>query len=585
MGTDKPEKLSRHKTQEIYENKILPELGISDIYENTRLEKPVFAFVASQPGGGKSSVVQKLKARFSGEPTVSLVLDDLYMYVPGWNHRRMTGEITDKHESEAPPKWARGLQDHAINHRGNIIFESAQNPTDYDELLKQMRDEGYQVELYIVATDRLTSLTSIYRRAAEGYDNNRLANCSLLTKSEHEGYYAMWPSIILEQESNPTHFDRLHIVSRDGSTLYENERVEVRSDQATWKRKAEAFEQFLLARNGGYHGDKAAWIERSWKRILCSKWYDNHPEAKRLELQKCSQDVHEALVTQEHRFNPIKVESHNTVSARSTYLRGLGTDADISLDYTQNNGTFFVGYFKFRLASFYLSMEERTKEILRPEKTPQKRERPTIASGAQRVRTFLSTERNNEASTFRNRKHFPNPEVVPSSDTDERADSFSLSDHNESKAETRRDDNPSPELRLPVRLLHKHKQRKLSVESSTKGNASQDGSPSSHFERIASERVKRHNLSPELGETPVLPKPQRAAKKTNAARSVGSEESVDEITRDMWRADSKKHSAEKRKLREPDDFFESGNVERSSSKRVKLDGRIKDSGMRTNGRD
>ncbi|QTG17158.1 hypothetical protein G6M86_28110 (plasmid) [Agrobacterium tumefaciens] len=306
----RPLQLSPTQRQEIFDAEIVPAIGA----KGTPVANPTFTVVSGQPGAGKSTMVRHLRSRFGGQATQIIIADDLNAYIPGNNMALLKGS----HELEernplAVTEWYNQLFERSIEMRSNIILESCHSPRMYDDFLEQARSKGYNTELNIVATDRITSFTAIHDRFEKALANGFLASTVLPDARTHDHYYSIWPRVAFEVEDKKL-FDRIAIVSRNGKTVFENEQVAEINGESNWKQRPAALGALMNTRNRPLDKNQQQWVMSVWDRLAKSTAFAQHPDSAKVPVGSYRNDV--AISLREH-------SELNSLQPRAEYLLGF----------------------------------------------------------------------------------------------------------------------------------------------------------------------------------------------------------------------------------------------------------------------
>ena len=116
--------------------------------------------------------------------------------------------------------WTSDLFEKAINDKYNIIFEGTMRTNRICDTLKKLKDNGFFIELKILAVNGIDSLISTMERYekqknAEGYGRITPSD------SHRNAYYGMLDT--LEDIESQKCFDTLEISTRNGDIVYYND--------------------------------------------------------------------------------------------------------------------------------------------------------------------------------------------------------------------------------------------------------------------------------------------------------------------------------------------------------------------------
>ena len=324
---NKRKELSQAECIRIFDEEILPSILTGD----RRATNRTFVAVGSQPGGGKSTMVRSLKDRFDGERTISISMDDFFHHLPGFNEARMKGgrwEETLQHEDDTISEWGKMAIDYALKNKTHLITETCKDPKSMGKYYKQ---KGYNTELYIIATDKHTSLTSIFSRAARGFENHNMANCAVLSKKSHDGLYAQWPRIALEVEAGGS-FDKIGIATRERGVCYENKMITRRGFATQYDRSPEAHREIIKLNNGPFTQAKVDQLKKNWNEVFQSPLAGLR-ELKSLPLKQYQNSVMSRVESAGAQFRPNVILPKDRAAERHAYMTLLHEDLSLINDH------------------------------------------------------------------------------------------------------------------------------------------------------------------------------------------------------------------------------------------------------------
>jgi len=347
--------LSSEARERIFKEKILPSILTGSLPATNK----TFAAVCSQPGAGKSTVVQRQKNRFGNERTISISIDDFFNYLPGLNEARMNGAFWGsqlKHENATVNKWRDDSMKYALRNEAHIIMETTNDPqSDAEELF----DKGYKNrEIYIIATDRHTSLTSVFLRAVHGFENGTMANCAVMGQEDHDENYSKWPKIAFAVEKTGS-FNRIAVVTRDLGLCYQNEVILHTPSKLLWEKDCGAARQVIEMNNRHFTQSRIDQLKEAWGKIITAPLAEL-PEFQRYPLKKYADDVISHAESLGGRYDPDIVLPQDREAGRDSYLNLLDKhlqliDKDLDLDYVGEQA------FMNHLGEIYGVIKDRTR--------------------------------------------------------------------------------------------------------------------------------------------------------------------------------------------------------------------------------
>ncbi|MFC3682324.1 zeta toxin family protein [Hydrogenophaga luteola] len=151
--------------QKILEDRILRD---SDLFLHaTSVDRPRAIITAGQPGAGKSKVVGLVEAELNGN-VVTVDPDQLRDKHPQAEQLRRQHPYTwSGHTHGDASQWAKELREAAVAQRKNIILDTTMPSAD---LIKELKAQGYDVEVRAIATHRLESELGVDNRFSRDLD-------------------------------------------------------------------------------------------------------------------------------------------------------------------------------------------------------------------------------------------------------------------------------------------------------------------------------------------------------------------------------------------------------------------------------
>ncbi|QCJ00968.1 zeta toxin family protein [Agrobacterium larrymoorei] len=349
--------LSSTRRREIFETEILPAIGAN----GEPIAEPTFAVVSGQPGAGKSTIIRQISGRFGEQATQVIIADDLNAYIPGNNAALLKGSHALRDgNSLATTEWYDGLFYRSVQRRSHIILESCYPPHQYRLFLDHARSNGYKTELNIVATDRITSFTAIHDRFEKALEKRFLASTVLPDAETHNHYYSVWPRVAFEVEKKKL-FDKIAIVSRDGTTIFENELVAENNGSTKWKQRPDALRVLLNVRNRPLHTKQQAWVASVWDKLAQSRTFSQHPESACVPVARYRSNV--ALGLREHSsLGAHQLRSDYLKEFSEMFIRNISHDVEFIIKHKSKRDEFeeqtFERGFLEQLKSVAFSLKE-----------------------------------------------------------------------------------------------------------------------------------------------------------------------------------------------------------------------------------
>ncbi len=210
--TSVPDKLEAGKHKEIFNDQIAPKY----LDKKFSHEKPKIVILCGQPGAGKGGLARAAEKEFARDAVV-VDPDELREFHP--NRRRFRSESPYTWATRTHPDasaWAKELLAKAAAERKNIILDKTlSNGQDSVELVKKLQEQGYEVEVRVVATHKLESALGVEKRFADSLDGKGYGR--YVPKSVHDESYNNIPTTL-----NAIHEQtgvRIRIFSREGKEL------------------------------------------------------------------------------------------------------------------------------------------------------------------------------------------------------------------------------------------------------------------------------------------------------------------------------------------------------------------------------
>jgi len=218
MNSNNPSdyQLSESMNSSYFKNHILKKL--EQRFDMKSSNKPTAYFTAGLPGAGKSKVLNQ----WEQEKKDILVIDvDEFRKEHPFNTKILerfgtkASEVTQKDAS----KWAMLTRNEALQHKIDYILDSTmRNPKSAEFEIKKAQDQGYNIEVKMLAVNEFESLEGVFNRYALQYEHNskeaRFVDPSFIKESKE----SILESIDTIDKLNVNKFT---IVNRDMDILYD----------------------------------------------------------------------------------------------------------------------------------------------------------------------------------------------------------------------------------------------------------------------------------------------------------------------------------------------------------------------------
>ena len=194
----------------------------NQIFNNKKsCDFPIAVVLGGQPGAGKSVLIDNAKKEFDDNNVVIINGDEFRRMHPNLDEILEYAEEDYAMYTDADVRvWTSDLFEKAINDKYNIIFEGTMRTNRICDTLKKLKDNGFFIELKILAVNGIDSLISTMERYekqknAEGYGRITPSD------SHRNAYYGMLDT--LEDIESQKCFDTLEISTRNGDIVYYND--------------------------------------------------------------------------------------------------------------------------------------------------------------------------------------------------------------------------------------------------------------------------------------------------------------------------------------------------------------------------
>ena len=194
----------------------------NQIFNNKKsCDFPIAVVLGGQPGAGKAVLIDNAKKEFDDNNVVIINGDEFRRMHPNLDEILEYAEEDYAMYTDADVRvWTSDLFEKAINDKYNIIFEGTMRTNRICDTLKKLKDNGFFIELKILAVNGIDSRISTMERYekqknAEGYGRITPSD------SHRNAYYGMLDT--LEDIESQKCFDTLEISTRNGDIVYYND--------------------------------------------------------------------------------------------------------------------------------------------------------------------------------------------------------------------------------------------------------------------------------------------------------------------------------------------------------------------------
>ncbi|MGI5485037.1 zeta toxin family protein [Streptomyces lavendofoliae] len=241
---------------------------------------PVFVVVAGQPGAGKTRIADLVQAALDRRGGAVRICSDLYKAAHSRYAELLADDVRTAGEKVRPETrgWQAALEDHARAHAFDAVVESAlADPEEFRTSSYAYRRAGHRVEVVVVAT-------------AEAWSQLGVLDRFLSEAIEGGGRYVSWenhdtcarqllPTLAVIEAEHLA--DRITVVRRDGTVLYDNDLV-----GGVWRRRPAAERAVAYERSRPWTARETAVFRRDLARTDQRLHRDLHSEDRRLAVQR-----------------------------------------------------------------------------------------------------------------------------------------------------------------------------------------------------------------------------------------------------------------------------------------------------------
>ncbi|MER5974210.1 zeta toxin family protein [Streptomyces sp. NPDC002055] len=241
-----------------------------------RQDRPVVVIVGGQPGAGKTAVADLVQAALDGRGGAVRVCSDLYKAA----HRRygeyLAGDVRTAGVKVRPDtrRWQAAVEDHVREYGFDAVVESAlADIQGFRTSAAAYRQSGHRIEVVALATPEALSQLGILDR----FLSEAMVGGGRYVSWENHDTCAKAMLVTLAAVEAEQLADRITVVRRDGTVLYDNELID-----GCWRRRPAA--------------DKAVTYERS------RPWTARETAVFRRDLARTDQRLHRDLGCEDRRL-------------------------------------------------------------------------------------------------------------------------------------------------------------------------------------------------------------------------------------------------------------------------------------------
>ena len=156
-----------YKLSEEEHNKIYKEIEKEVFVNSTPQDEPIAIIVGGQPGCGKGGVIAytKNQVEANGKCIILITTDEYKPYHPNAIEiaRNYPTEYVEIVEQDAGP-WTGSIMKKAIDDKHNFIFEGTLKNDRILDRIQELKQNGFNVTVRVLAVPRLESLLTVHER-------------------------------------------------------------------------------------------------------------------------------------------------------------------------------------------------------------------------------------------------------------------------------------------------------------------------------------------------------------------------------------------------------------------------------------
>lgn len=157
----------KYKLSEEEHNKIYKEIEKEVFVNSTPQDEPIAIIVGGQPGCGKGGVIAytKNQVEANGKCIILITTDEYKPYHPNAIEiaRKYPTEYVEIVEQDAGP-WTGSIMKKAIDDKHNFIFEGTLKNDRILDRIQELKQNGFNVTVRVLAVPRLESLLTVNER-------------------------------------------------------------------------------------------------------------------------------------------------------------------------------------------------------------------------------------------------------------------------------------------------------------------------------------------------------------------------------------------------------------------------------------
>ena len=211
--------LSEDENQKVFTNNIIPKYIKN--YDFKSSNNPTVFLTGGLPGAGKSALVNMFKNKLNNDKTYVANSDEMRPFHPRYE------EAMEKFGSEAGAAvhhdatiFSEKLINYAIEKKTDFIIDGTlKDPSKASSLIDSLLDNGYSVNITMIAVNKYESLHGIFNRYTEQYLRNPKTARFVNPKFIEIGKKQILESVEVISSKN---INKFTIIDRDHNILYDS---------------------------------------------------------------------------------------------------------------------------------------------------------------------------------------------------------------------------------------------------------------------------------------------------------------------------------------------------------------------------
>ena len=187
----------KYKLSEEEHNKIYKEIEKEVFVNSTPQDEPIAIIVGGQPGCGKGGVIAytKNQVEANGKCIILITTDEYKPYHPNAIEiaRNYPTEYVEIVEQDAGP-WTGSIMKKAIDDKHNFIFEGTLKNDRILDRIQELKQNGFNVTVRVLAVPRLESLLTVHERYEKQMEV--LTYGRLISIEQHNKAYDVIPAVV-----------------------------------------------------------------------------------------------------------------------------------------------------------------------------------------------------------------------------------------------------------------------------------------------------------------------------------------------------------------------------------------------------